>query len=204
MGTELRLVRLATLLGAAAGAFCTFFMAAPVAAAASCPPPPPLVQPFLPWGDSIRYVPVTNGDFEPIAAGSHAEAWSLSGGASVVAENEPWQPGGSALRLDAGGSATSACTTAPQITSVVRFFVRNVGSAGGELHVELLVNGGKNGILDGGLISADSSWAPSEVMTLPWAKPLKGAVDLRVRLTPVGAGAAFEVDDVYIDPGKSV
>jgi hypothetical protein len=188
---------------------CAWLALPQAAKAATCPPPPSLVNPFLPWQDSLDYVTVTNGSFEPIPTGSKDLPWAFSkNGASVVGDNEPWHVNGSssdssALLLQAGGQATSACTTAPNIASVVRFFVRNVGSDDGQLHVEILVNNGKNGILDGGTITAGASWEPSGVVYLPWAKPLKGAVDLRVRLTPVGTGAAFEVDDVYIDPCKS-
>ena len=189
----------------AAAAVALIFGSAPAALAAACPPPPSVVNPFLPWGDGLDYVPVTDGSFEPIAKGSKDRPWSLTGNAAIVSDNEPWYIDGdssdnSALLLQEGDQATSACTTAPQIASTVRFFVQNVGSATGRLHVEILVNGGKNGVLDGGDISAGPTWQPSDVIVLPWAQPLKGAVDLRVRLTPEGAGAAFEVDDVYIDP----
>jgi hypothetical protein len=181
----------------------------PSALAANCPPPPAVVQPFLQWNDQTDYVPVTNGSFEPITAGSKDLPWVLSGGAATVSDNEPWYVNGrtgdhTALSLPSGSQAVSACTTAPNIASVVRFFVRNTGDPSATLHVEILVNQGKDGILDGGYVSAGSDWAPTNILVLPWAKPLKGAVDLRVRLTPVGAGAAFEVDDVYIDPCKSV
>jgi hypothetical protein len=175
------------------------------ALAATCPPPPTIVHPFLPWNDSIDYVRATNGSFEPIAKGSQDLPWSLSGGATIVSDNEPWHVTGSAgdshaLSLPAGAQATSACTTAPNMAAVVRFFIKSTGASTGTLHVEIIVNGGKNGILDGGTISAGSTWQPTDIIYLPWAKPLGGAVDLRVRLIPVGAGASFEVDDVYIDP----
>jgi hypothetical protein len=195
------------LLAAAVAAGAAAALATP-AGAATCPPPPATVQPFLPWQDAADYVTVNNGSFEPLAKGSKETPWKLSAGASVVGDNEPWHiDGGSgdshALYLPAGSTAVSACTTAPNISSVARFFVRNVGAPDGRLHVEVLVNGGKNGILDGGTITAGSAWQVSQVVVLPWAKPLKGAVDLRVRLTPVGDGAAFVVDDVYLDPFRS-
>ncbi len=195
-------------LAAAAAVTVASFAAAPAAFAASCPPPPTVVHPFLQWGDSNSYVPVTDGNFEPLAKGSLSTPWALSGSASIVSDNEPWHVDGQAtdshaLSIQTGGQATSACTTAPLITSVVRFFVKNTGASSGLLHVQLLVNDGKNGTLDGGYVSAGSSWQPTSVIVLPWAQPLSGAVDLRVVLTPVGAGASFSVDDVYIDPCKS-
>jgi len=186
----------------AAASLGVFLGSAPAAFAANCPPPPAIVHPFLAWGDAGDYVPVTGGSFE------HANPslqWRLSkSGASIVSDNEPWDvsgsAGGHALSLQADGQATSACTTAPHIASIIRFFVRNTGAETGELHVQLLVDGGKNGILDGGYVTAGSDWQPTDVVYLPWAHPLSGAVDLQVVLTPVGAGASFSVDDVYIDP----
>jgi hypothetical protein len=177
---------------------------ASVASAAACPPPPVSSQAFSSFGDGQSYVLANDGTFDPIAHGSQSSPWTLSGGASIVADNDPWNLGhgatGSALSLPAGSSATSGCTTAPMITSIVRFFVKNTGDPNGQLHVQILVNGGKNGTLDGGIISAGSSWAATSSIVLFWANPLKGAVQLQIVLTPIGADASFEVDDVFIDP----
>lgn len=173
------------------------FAAGPVgtAAAASCPPPPTAMHPFSGWGDSNSYVLTTGGSFE---AGS--PSWALSGGAQVVGDNAPNRldaAGNShALYLPAGSSATSACVTAPQIVGIVRFFVKNAGASGGQLKVEVLVKGR---VYQAGTITAGSSWAPSP-MLLSNAPAYKGAVTYQVRLTPVGSGSAFAVDDVYFDP----
>src|SRR5579871_2740901 len=59
---------------------------APKVLATNCPPPPSIVHPFLPWGDSRDYVPVTNGNFEPIVKGSQVSPWALSGPASIVSD----------------------------------------------------------------------------------------------------------------------
>ena len=53
-----------------------------------------------------------------------------------------------------------------------------------------------------GVVEAGSSWAPTPILTSN-APAYKGAVTYQVRLTPVGAGAAFDVDDVYFDPYHS-
>jgi hypothetical protein len=172
------------------------------ASAAACPPPPPPVKPFQPWNDGNTYVLTTGGSFE-----SGLNGWSLSGGAKLVQGNEPWYVNSKSdkqsLYLPAGASATSGCTSAPMINSVVRFFANNVGSASGGLHVEVIVNDGKNGILDGGVINPSASWSLTSPVNVPWPHPLKGAVKLQVRLTAVGSGAAFDVDDAYLDPMKS-
>jgi hypothetical protein len=167
------------------------------ARAATCPPPPSPVKPFLAWGDLRPYVLTTGGSFE-----AGAPAWTLTGGAKVVAGNAPnaLDPPShaSSLYLPAGSSATSPCVTAPQILGIVRFFARNAGAAGGLLRVDVLVKGG---VYPAGVITAGSDWAPSPVL-LSNAPGYTGAVAFQVRLTPVGSWSAFMVDDVYFDPWK--
>jgi hypothetical protein len=100
------------------------------------------------------------------------------------------------LYLPSGSSATSACTTAPKIVGIVRFFIKNSGLSTGTLKVEVLVKGK---VYPAGTISAGTSWAPSPILTST-APAFKGAVTYQLRLTPLGSGAAFTVDDVYFDP----
>jgi len=192
-----RTIPAATLLAAIAAALVAAQLARP-AAASSCPPPPTAVQPFIPWGDNGKYVLTTGGSFEP-----GSPAWTLSGGAKIVNDNAPnnLDPAthSNALFLPAGSSATSACVTAPQILGIVRMFARNTGSAETGLKVEILVKGK---VHLAGTISAYPGWAPTNI--LPSNAPAyKGAVTYQVRLTAVGAGAAFTVDDAYFDPYKS-
>jgi hypothetical protein len=179
----------------ACATFVAFALSAGTAAAATCPPPPSSVQPFLPWSDANDYVLTTGGAFE-----SGAQAWSLQGGAAVVADNAPnaLDPATDdrALYLPAGSSATSPCTTAPNIVGLVRFFAKGA-STGGRLKVEVLVKG--NTYL-AGTITAWSGWAPAP-MLFSNAPAYKGAVGYQVRLT--ASGAAFTVDDVYFDPYSS-
>jgi hypothetical protein len=184
------LVVLAVLVAAAA-------MSAGVARAATCPPPPTPLQPFVPWNDAGQYVLTTGGSFE-----HGTPSWTLTGGAKIVADNAPntfdASTDSSALSLPAGSSATSACVTAPQILGIVRFFAKSVGDAGGQLKVEVLVKGG---VYQAGTISGSSHWAPTAILASN-APAYKGAVTYQIRLTPVGSGSAFTVDDVYFDPWK--
>jgi hypothetical protein len=189
LGTALALCALAAVAGT---------HAAVPASAASCPPPPTPLQPFTPWGDEGQYVLTTGGSFE-----SGTPAWTLAGGATVVNDNAPNRldpPSHSlALFLPSGSSATSACVTAPQIRGIVRFFAKNTGSVGANLKVEILVKG-KTYLA--GTITAGSSWTPTNI--LPSNAPnYKGAVTYQMRLTAMGTGAAFTVDDTYFDPYKS-
>jgi hypothetical protein len=111
--------------------------------------------------------------------------------------------GGSSVTLQSGSSVTSGDTCGPFLRPVVRFFVDNVGSGTGLLHVEVLVNDGRDGVLDGGTISASSGWNVTGQIVLPRPAIHPGAVAYAVRLTPVGDGAAFDVQNVYIDPYQS-
>jgi hypothetical protein len=165
------------------------------AIAGACPPPPAPVQPFVGWADQNDYVMTTGGDF---AAG--APAWTLSGGAARVADQAPdplarsSSPG--ALYLPAGSSATSPCVTAPHIVGWVRLFAKSVGAVTGQLRVQVIVHGT---VYQAGMVSAGGGWAPTPILASD-APQYTGAVPSQVRLMPVGSGAAFAVDAVYVHP----
>ena len=174
--------------------------------ASYCDPTP--YHPFTPWGDYSTYALTPGGSFE-----FGAPAWSLSGGAAVAAGNETFYVHGTSdrrsLYLPDGSSATSPTMCFALGDWHVRFFVRNVGSSSGRLDVSVVVPslvGGLLTVLDGGTISADGSWQPSPRLELLLSNVtcLVGTQAVAVRLTPVGTGAAFQVDDVYLDPWLSV
>jgi hypothetical protein len=126
---------------------------------------------------------------------------------SAVGDSTSYVPvlfaGTSSVTLQSGDPVTSGDTCGPFLRPVVRFSVDNVGSSSGQLHVEVLVNDGRDGVLDGGTISPSSGWNVTGQIVLPRPSIHPGAVAYSVRLTPVGDGAAFDVDDVYIDPYQS-
>jgi hypothetical protein len=161
---------------------------------------PPIVHPFTPWGDTSSYVLAAGGSFEP------KSAWNTSGGAKTIMDNEPWHVNGAAdafaLSLNSGSSGTSGATCAPQIAPIVRFFAKNVGASTGVLHVELIAN--SKYTIDLGNVVVGSAWQVTERLVLTPPMQTTSSVQLQVRLTPVGTGAAFVVDDVYIDPYDSV
>ncbi len=59
-------------------------------------------------------------------------------------------------------------------------------------------------ILDGGMVTAGYTWQPSPWLALLLSNvtSLLGTKAVAFRFTPVGAGAAFQIDDVYLDPWK--
>ncbi len=158
-------------------------------------------KPFARWGDNASYVLVRDGTFEGGAAG-----WSLAGGARVTPGNEPFFVHGAgesrSLLLPRGSSATSppVCMVLGQ-PKMRLFAVAPNGT--GSLRVEVLNRGllGVLSVIDGGVVSAGSSWQPSPALSLlgtNLSAPLFPTwVHLRFR--PVG-DAPVTIDDVYVDP----
>jgi hypothetical protein len=160
-------------------------------------------HPFEAWGDNANYLLVPGGSFE---AGN--PAWTLSRGASVGPGNEPFgteSDGGTrSLYLLPGSTATSPTACFKFGDWHARFFVRGVGLRGGRLEVDVVVKSllGVLTVLDGGSVAASGEWQPSPRigMLLCNVTSLLGtkAVSLRFR----AVNAAFQIDDVYIDPFK--
>jgi hypothetical protein len=163
-------------------------------------------QVFAPWGDSANYRLVPGGSFE-----ADGPRWSMSRGAKVVAGNEPFHVRSSSdsrsLYIPSGGSALSPTVCFGLGHWHSRFFVRNVGSARGSLHVDVAVKSllGLVSLLDGGTITASGEWSPSPRigLTLTNLCSLLGVRAISFRFRAVGWGAAFQVDDVYLDPWKT-
>jgi hypothetical protein len=161
---------------------------------------------FAPWGDNDNYLLVPGGAFE-----SGQPAWAMSGGAKVVPGNEPFyvrsQLDKNSLYLPSGSSALSPTVCFGLGDWHARFFVRNVGSASGSLKVDVAVKSllGLVSILDGGSVSGSGVWAPSPRIGLTFTNlcSLLGVKAVAFRFRVVGRGAAFQVDDVYLDPWKS-
>jgi hypothetical protein len=161
---------------------------------------------FAPWGDYDNYLLVPGGAFE-----SGHPAWAMSGGARVVSGNEPFYVRSaqdrSSLYLPSGSSALSPTVCFGFGDWHARFFVRNVGSASGSLKVDIAVRSllGLVSILDGGSVSGSGVWAPSPRigLTLTNLCSLLGVKAISFRFRVVGSGAAFQVDDVYLDPWVS-
>jgi hypothetical protein len=163
-------------------------------------------QVFAPWGDSSSYARLLNGDFEGGSTG-----WYLSDGARVVSGNEPFFVGDAddshSLLLPEGSSAYSGTVCFALADWHLRLFARNVGSSRGQVRVQVIVPSllGVLSVLDGGTVSAGNAWQPSPRLALLLCNvtSLLGTKAVAFRFTPVGAGAAFQIDDVYLDPWKS-
>ena len=162
---------------------------------------------FLPWLDVASYVPAPGGDAESAAG------WTLEDGARIVAGNEPWKVrdagDDSSLLLPRGASATTGAMCVGLEHPTMRFFARKTG--GGlldALKVEVLFEGLDERVHSlpiGVVLPLGRSWQPTlpfpvVASLLPVLPGERTAVAFR--FTPAGA-AAWQVDDVYVDPWRS-
>ena len=164
-------------------------------------------QPFLPWLDPFRYVLAPRATFERGTVG-----WRLAGGAAIVTGNEPFLasgPGTHSLYLPSGSSATTPSMCVELLNPTVRYFARNRGSVLlSSLAVDVLFEDPLKGTvraLPAGVHTGGSSWHPSlpSVVLLDFLAPAlsrDGHIAVAFRFRPVGVGARWQMDDVYVDP----
>jgi hypothetical protein len=179
------------------------------AASAAVVCPTPTSTPFAAQGDHASYALAPDGGFEAGAPG-----WKLTGGARIVAGNESFAasgPGSHSLSRPAGSTATSPPMCIGLVSTSMRAFISNSGSAASRLHVQVIYNGGAGalvgglgaglGVSDEGTFSSGATWAPmSEPVTM-----LGGALPLftptvQFRFAPLATGGSWRIDDVYLDP----
>lgn len=150
---------------------------------------------FAHWNDSAGYYFASNGGFE-----SGTTNWSLSGGASIVSDNDAYHLSGAgthALRLPAG--ATAAITVCYGTTYPA---VRFTTSGSGRVHVRVVSKSllGILSVLDGGSFSVNSSWDASPKLSTLFsalAAPL-GTKSMQLRIT--ADSGTVSIDDIYVDP----
>ncbi|HEU4739268.1 MAG TPA: hypothetical protein VFS54_09335 [Solirubrobacterales bacterium] len=161
-------------------------------------------QVFRPWGDSSSYVLAPDGGFE--AGGS---GWSLSGGAAVDSGNESFflnsKSDSKSLSLPTGSSAVSPPICMSLDTPHFRLLARNTGNPSATLRVEAtypLLGLVRTKTLS--TATGSSSWAPAQpmstVLTLSTVVGTLIPSAIQIRITPVGSGGKWQVDDLYIDP----
>jgi hypothetical protein len=176
---------------------------APGASAASCSYGP-VTQPFMPWTDLASYTIVPGGSFEGALPG-----WTLTGGARVLDGNEKYFVRSASDRhslvLPAGAAAITAPFCVGLTRPTIRLFVKNGGSSASRLRVRVVFRGllGILGILDGGRLSAGSSWNPSPIMLATLNAPL-GTTGAQFVFTPMDSAGAWRIDDLYVDPWVNV
>jgi hypothetical protein len=165
-----------------------------------------LSKPFAPWLDPMSYTLVPGGSMEGGAAG-----WKLSGGAHVVAGNEPWQVNNSgdsaSLRLPAGSSAVSAPICVGLTHPTLRLFARKNSGLLSALAVSVRVPLQAGGTLElpFGVVAAGGRWTPTlPMLFVANALPLLPGqyTPVSFRFTPL-LGGDWQIDDVYVDPYRA-
>jgi hypothetical protein len=165
----------------------------------------PTTQAFLFANDRSDYVLAPGGNLEGSLSG-----WSLTGGAAPVAGSAPAvtgaRLGAKSLVIPSGGSVTSAPMCVAAHSPFFRFQARNTGMTG-TLKVEVLYLDGPRytGEREVGYVRAGSTWAPTNRVSL--SQGIMGVngtstsqATVAFRFTPVGYGARWQVDDLYVDP----
>jgi hypothetical protein len=167
-----------------------------------------LSTPFAAFGDLASYTPVPGGSFE-----AGAQPWALTGGAKVVAGNEPFHVNNAgdsrSLYLPAGATATSPAVCVGINEPTLRWFSKQSGggllglSLTNVMDVEVLFEDSLGMVhavpIGAGLLS--SRWQPSlpavvVANLLPLLPGDTTAVAFRFRAIT----GAWNVDDVYVDP----
>jgi hypothetical protein len=158
-------------------------------------------QPFTPWSDWNSYFLAPGGSFEG------PSSWQLSGGARVVAGNEPFalnsKSDSHSLLLQPGSSATSPAMCLATLSPHMRLVGK--ASDGSGVHVDVYASGvlGLVRLPVSGDIDLSSSWDASSDASLLLQNVLAltnlGRTSVVFRFTPIGA-ATVQIDDVYVDP----
>jgi hypothetical protein len=164
------------------------------------------VQPFLPWYDPASYVLAPGGSMEP-----GANSWTLSGGAAIVAGNEPFRvhspTDNHSVMLPSGSSALTSMVCLELTYPTLRFFAVNTSSPSATLDIVVYFRSGAGALLGSATVAslyATNSWAP----TLPIPVLANGAAPtgtqyVQFRFVPVGQDSGWRIDDVYVDPWSS-
>jgi hypothetical protein len=167
-------------------------------------------QPFLRWLDPMRYVLAPNGNLEAGTTG-----WTLTGGAAIQNENESFFVGSTtdkrSLYLPTGSTATTRPMCVELLHPTFRYFAKNRGTILlSTLVVEALVENpltGKVLVLPAGVHTGGSKWHPSlpglVVADLVSLLDANGELAVAFRFRPVGLGAKWQIDDVYVDPFRN-
>jgi hypothetical protein len=161
-------------------------------------------KPFSNWGDSNNYFLAPGGSFEP-----GTTAWSLGGGAKVVAGNETYYVHGSSdsksLYIPQGGYATSPTVCVGLSEPSIRWFSKQKSllNLTGAMTVEVGFETSLGAVVWAPVVGAgilNPSWSPSlpgvvEASLLPLIGD-KTPVQFRFRAVT----GNWWIDDVYVDP----
>ena len=169
------------------------------AAQAGCTPQPADAHPFAAFDDAGLYTLIGGGDFE-----GDLSAWTLTGAAHVVADNNPFlADGATAVVLGPGDSLTTAPICIDDTHPWFRFFANNQSRGKGKVKIEVLytdLKGKARAKSTDDYTAADAGWQASDTVGIDVNWDHAGdAVPVQFRFT-AQPNSSFELDDVYVDP----
>ena len=162
--------------------------------------------------DPFSYNLVPGGTFENGAPG-----WQLNNGARIVDGNSTFYAHGAgekkSLYLPSGSNAVSPAVCVGLLDAVVRLYAQNRGMLLlSNLQVNVIYKTALGLTVEHpvlGLGIGGSAWMPT--LPMPLVADLTGALalnglttDVRFRFKPIGLGASYRIDDVYVDPFKYI
>ena len=159
-------------------------------------------RPFKAWGDNNAYFVAPGGTFES------SVGWTGSS-LSRAAGNEPWKINGSghgySLKIGARGQAKSAQFCVNSDEDSMRLFFKSPGVSGAslKLHIEV-ISGVNRATNDYDINGSTAGWALMQRIMLPDIRDASGQQYVSITLTAQGTSATWYVDDVMIDPWKSL
>jgi hypothetical protein len=159
-------------------------------------------QALTSFNDYAYYFLAPGGGFEGGLGG-----WTGSAGIASVPGNEPWNVfgGSSSLLVPANGRAQSANFCVAPDEGILRLFVKRPGVPYAKLHVMVSAIQPQSGQwvqswLD--VEGATPGWTLSAPLPIPPAFGTSLSEQINVTISDNGAPAAWQVDDVAIDPVK--
>jgi hypothetical protein len=157
---------------------------------------------FSAFGDTNEYFPIGGGTFE---SGSLSN-FTVTGGASVAGENEPWRVLNSshskAAALPAG--ATLTATFCVQIgEDSMRLFTKSPSNAGSGLTIRTTVSTAYGSAATStSMGAASSAWSPTARIPLKNVSGPDGKQYVTLVITNTGSGT-WLVDDILVDPWRT-
>jgi hypothetical protein len=176
-----------------------------VASAPDCSPQPTKQAFASVDGDRGQYRLAPGGAFE---SASGANAWKLSGGASIVSGNEPWKVNSGSdshsLKLPPGASAQSPVICVGIEHPSVRLFAKNNRALLSTLAVDVTFETslGLKASAPIGVLLPNGQWkaSPKFLVLVNLLPLLPGEhTPVQFRVTSIGLGT-WSVDDFYVDP----
>ncbi len=157
---------------------------------------------FAAFGDTNEYFPVQGGTFE---SGS-LSAFTVTGGASVVAENEPWRVLGSSHGRAGAlppGATLKASFCVQYGEDSMRLFVKSPATSGGSLGIKVTIATAYGSASAGTSVSTSSSvWTPTPSIPLPNVSGPDAKQYVTLQVTNNGKGT-WLLDDILVDPWKT-